>query len=105
MSLGSLDAQIERSRDFLTGFAFGQQLDHFAFAGSQHVSCNILCRVHFSWSEVMGLVTIEKPAQNHLADPGGEKGSLVLYGFDGGDQIAGSVRFDQESTRPRAAPS
>jgi hypothetical protein len=38
--------------------------------------------------------------QHELCDLGGEESSMVLQGFDSGDEIASSIRLQQESKGP-----
>src|ERR1700722_2901137 len=101
MRFRGLDAEMQRHSDFLAGLSFRKQLNHLALSAGQNRGSLILSFLG-SGSSTVGNLPIKKPIQYHLADPGGEEGSVQLQSLDGCDQVATRVRLEKKTARSGA---
>src|SRR5579862_6233464 len=90
MGFRGLDAKIQRDCDFLAGFSFGEKLDDLAFARGEHIS-----GVRPFGNRFAMLFPIQISVEYKLTDAGREECSLDLQRFDGGNQVASGVGFEQ----------
>src|ERR1700722_3779902 len=87
MSFGGFYAEAERRGDFFGRLAFCDKLNYLTFARRENL---LGCSFAF-------FVGAQIAIEHHLRDFGSEEGSPVLQSFDGGDQVAPRIRFQQES--------
>ena len=78
MGLRGLDAEMQRHSYFFAGLSFRQQLNNLALSAGKNRGSLILSSFLGSGSSTVGNLPIQKPIQYHLADPGGEEGSVQL---------------------------
>ena len=86
MGFDGVDAEIEEVGDFFVGFAFGDELEDFAFAGGEEV-VRIFAACAFQFLDVV----VEEDAADGRAEEGFTFGDAV----DGADEIGFGGIFEQ----------
>ena len=80
MRVCRLGANVQRNGNLFTAESFRQELHHLSFATTQLLNVFVTGLLRF-------LHTLQISAQNLLRDSAGEKRSVVMQSFDGGNQI------------------
>ena len=91
MVLDGAEADEEKIPDFLTGFAFGQQLEDFPLP----------VRKHLLGSSIR-LSAAAKQVRYDFGDGGGEVGFTAADGGEGLQQLRIGVLFEEKAGRPGA---